>query len=150
MHMLSASPWGRTPGGCCGETRGWFGFSAPVDILFKLQRKFKGEYKILWSLLTVAREKLSQLRRLQWLSPGWPGVLTLGEAGDMCMSPKDGIRFLLYSSPSSPRMKLPSPPCNSSYLGSEVGRKPMWTPQALIWTCILFTHYLWQSLITSG
>ena len=77
-------------------------------------------------------------------NPVWPDVLTLGKAEDIFMSPKEGIRFLLYSSPSSPRMKFPSPPCNSSYLGSEVGKKPIWTPQALIWRCILFTHYLWR------
>ena len=63
------------------------------------------------------------------------------------MSPKEGIRFLLYSSPSSPRMKLPSPPCNISYLGSEVGKKPIWTPQALIIMKVNLIHTLLMAVL---
>ena len=79
-----------------------------------------------------------------FIIPCLAGRPNLGKAEDIFMNPKEGIRFLLYSSPPSPRMKFPSPPCNISYLGSKVGKKPIWTPQALIWRCILFTHYLWQ------
>ena len=58
-------PWGSTP----GQPGEWWGkqrgglVSLPMGTLFKLQKKFKGEFKILWSLLTVARDKLSQIRR---------------------------------------------------------------------------------------
>ena len=112
-------------------------------------RKISGGAGFHWEALEPGEFPLSLGKIVNFalpifIIPCLAGRPNLGKAEDIFMSLKEGIRFLLYSSPPSPRMKFPSPPCNISYLGSEVGKKTNLNPSSTNMKVHLIQHYLWQ------